>query len=236
MTTEVYLSKFPGSKLLSDDSRAKYSEGTRNYFKTLSQEDKDIRYSARVYSSEAKEKIKAALKSGRHKIDYNDTKRTERISNAKKEWWKKKTKEERSLFIKNIVIPNTIARIGYDAFARKCRAAGINGYNSIIGKGIAKECNGFESYMFSTIKERGYDFIAQFEIDGWFYDCFIPEKNLIIEFDGDYWHAKSKEDCINNRLKRQWKIDRSKDEIAINKGYQIVRIRESKKDELKSIL
>jgi very-short-patch-repair endonuclease len=83
--------------------------------------------------------------------------------------------------------------------------------------------------MVNTIINKGYNCITQFEINKWFYDSYIPEKNLIIEFDGDYWHPKTIEDCDNKRLKKQWNIDRKKEAIAMQEGYNIVRIRESEK-------
>jgi very-short-patch-repair endonuclease len=236
INTDQYIERFPNAKLVSEELIKKHSESTKRHFKTLSDEQKSARYSSRVYSPEAKEKIRLALISGKHKINYNDPKRTEAISNAKKEWWSNKTVEERSDFFKYIVIPKSIERMGYDQFVRKCRLSGLKGYNSIISKGEKKERNGFEDYMLSIISQKGYSYVEQFEIEGWFYDCFIPEKNLIIEFDGDYWHAAKEEGCTSKRLKHQWEIDRNKDNLAIRKGYNIIRIRESNKDSLKDMI
>ena len=236
MTTEQYLSQFPDSKLLSEDTRKKYAEGTKKYYSHASKEEVASRYKNRVYSNESKDKIRIALISNKHKINYNDPKRVEAISNAKKKWWANKTKEERSAFFKDIVIPKIIQNEGYDNYARRCRMVGLKGYSFVIKKGKDKESNGFETYMFSIVESKGLTYYKQFEIDGWFYDCYIPEKNLIIEFDGDYWHAEKEEDCINDRLKNQWRIDRVKDSIARKKGYSIIRVRESKKDTLKDII
>nr|DAF95480.1 MAG TPA: endonuclease-like protein [Myoviridae sp. ctCo31] len=33
-------------------------------------------------------------------------------------------------------------------------------------------------------------------------DFYIPEKNLAIEFNGDYWHSTSIDDDINQQLKK----------------------------------
>jgi len=103
-------------------------------------------------------------------------------------------------------------------------------------KGKKKIANSFETEMINKIKSFNYTCIDQFEIDNYYYDSYLPEKNLIIEFDGDYWHAKSLDDCINDRLKNQWRIDRYKDQLAIKKGYNIIRIRESEKDKLYTII
>lgn len=236
INTEEYLNRFPGIKLIDGETLKKYSNGTKRYYQTLSTQEKELRYKSRKYSEEGKQKIKKALKDSRHKINYSDPKRTEAISKAKKEWWKNKTKEERSSFFKDIVIPKTIESLGYEEYAKRCRKAGLKGYSGVINKGKNKQANGFEEYMFSIISSKGYEYIEQFEIKGWFYDCFIPKMNLIIEFDGDYWHAKTKEECINDRLKHQWYIDRKKDSLAIKNGYNIIRIRESNKDSIKDII
>lgn len=119
--------------------------------------------------------------------------------------------------------------LGEDAYRARLREIGIKGYQTSIRKGTSKELNKFESEMVGIIESKGYTCITQFEIDKWFFDCYIPEKNLIVEFDGDYWHPACLEDCCNERLRRQWHIDRSKDALAEECGYSLIRVRESEK-------
>lgn len=71
--------------------------------------------------------------------------------------------------------------------------------------------------------------IHKFKIDGCphEYDFFIPVKNLIIEFDGDYWHGNRLIYELTPRMKRQFHLDRRWDEIAIRAGYHIKRIWQS---------
>lgn len=59
------------------------------------------------------------------------------------------------------------------------------------------------------------------------YDFFIPSKNLIIEFDGDYWHGNKSLHVLTSRMKRQYHLDRTWNEKALNSGYSIKRIWES---------
>lgn len=236
MTVDQYKNLYPGSKLICDETRQKYADSTSNHYNSLTEEQKKAKYVSRIYSDEQKNKMRSRLNENRHKIDYKNPNRTKAISESKKAWWSNKTKEERSSFFKEVVIPKTIEHIGYDKFLEYRRIAGIKGYNTVIKKGTEKQSNHFESYMLSIVSSKGYEYIEQFEIDGWFYDCFIPSKNLIIEFDGSYWHAEKEEDCIDGRLKKQWKIDRYKESLAIKKGYKIIRIKEKEKDKLKDIL
>jgi very-short-patch-repair endonuclease len=84
-----------------------------------------------------------------------------------------------------------------------------------------------ESFFESLKKILGMKVQHKFRIDGYSheYDIFIPELNLIIEFDGDYWHGnKSTQDFLTPRMKQQYQIDKSHNEKAILCGYNILRV------------
>lgn len=55
-----------------------------------------------------------------------------------------------------------------------------------------------------------------YKIDGYKYDIYIKDINLIIEYDGSKWHS----------TKRQIERDLKKNEISINKNFNILRVRE----------
>jgi len=59
------------------------------------------------------------------------------------------------------------------------------------------------------------------------YDFFLPSKNLIIEFDGDYWHGNKSIYTLTDRMKKQFCLDRIWDEKAAQAGYNIKRIWDS---------
>lgn len=59
------------------------------------------------------------------------------------------------------------------------------------------------------------------------YDFFIPSFNLIIEFDGDYWHGNKKTQTLSQRMKKQRRIDEFNSEFAIINNYDIIRVWES---------
>lgn len=65
------------------------------------------------------------------------------------------------------------------------------------------------------------------------YDFYIPSKNMIIEFDGDYWHGNKSLHVLTPRMKRQHRLDRVWDEKALEAGYSIKRIWESESKELR---
>jgi very-short-patch-repair endonuclease len=67
----------------------------------------------------------------------------------------------------------------------------------------------------------------------YFYDLYITSSNLIIEIQGDYWHANpnrySAEDLVHYKfadIKAQdiWDRDKVKQDFAISKGYKVVSI------------
>lgn len=229
ITTEEYLKRYPSALLICEESKVKYSEGAKRFYQELSSEQKKERFKNRKYSEEGRAKQLAILEYGRSLIKYEDPKRNQSIGLAKKEWWSKKTKKQKSDFIKEKIIPKVINNLGKEQYKAQLREKGIKGYQKLVELGNKKQTNSFESEMLEMVKKKGYNYVYQFEINKWFYDCYIPEKNLIIEFDGDYWHPKTLESCITEREKRQWYIDRKKEEIAKASGYKIVRIRESEK-------
>lgn len=230
ITYKQYRQEYPNAKVISDESRLAYSTATKVFFESnpgVAQKRAD----KRVISSEVTQRRSESMKKRwvEDPAQFITEDRSKAISTAKKEWWAGKSKQERSTFIKQKVVTKTRERLGEEAYRAQLRERGIKGYNALMYRGSEKLLNKFEQEMVNTIINKGYNCITQFEINKWFYDSYIPEKNLIIEFDGDYWHPKTIEDCDNKRLKKQWNIDRKKEAIAMQEGYNIVRIRESEK-------
>lgn len=230
LTLEEYSSLFPDAVLISEESKIAYSNGTKNYFKEHEGEMQK-RINNRVLSPEGLLKRSEAMKKRwkDNEAQFITAERNQKVSAAKREWWSKKSDLERSEFIKQKVVPKVREKLGEEAYRAQLREKSIKGYQTLLQKGTDKLLNNFEQEMVQLIESRGFKYVAQFEVDKWYYDCYIPEKNLLLEFDGDYWHPATLEECINSRLKRQWKIDRKKEEIARQKGYNIVRIRQSEK-------
>lgn len=232
-----YTKKYPEALLISEETLTAYSEGTKRYFKNNPNEAQR-RVKNRVLSPEGRkvhsENMKRMWESRVNDLITDE--RNKKISKAKTLYWQGRTECEKSDFIKSRVVPKVRERMGEEAYRAQLREKGLKGYQTLMYKGSAKMLNNFEQEMVDQIIRKGYICITQFEVDKWYYDSYLPEKNLIIEFDGDYWHPKTLEDCTNDRLKRQWHIDRMKDELAIKKGYKIIRIRESEKHLLTELI
>lgn len=75
----------------------------------------------------------------------------------------------------------------------------------------------------------GLKFISQFEAKdiGRFYDFYLPDKNLLIEVDGGYYHSDPRvvdPNNLNPMQKRNKRVDELKNKWALAHGIPIVRI------------
>jgi very-short-patch-repair endonuclease len=61
-----------------------------------------------------------------------------------------------------------------------------------------------------------------FELSGKFYDFYIPEKHLLIEVDGIYWHGRNIKN-LNETQKRIRINDWTKNILARVSGYKLIR-------------
>ena len=70
----------------------------------------------------------------------------------------------------------------------------------------------------------GIEFVHQYEVDGFNYDFYVPSKNILIEVDGDYWHAHpDKYVELNNMQKKNKGLDKLKTKHAADRSYQLLR-------------
>jgi very-short-patch-repair endonuclease len=231
-----YKKMYPDAIIITEESRMKYAESTRKHHASLSKEEKDKIYSNRVYSEEQKKRHLEILEAGRKSINYKDSIRNEKISKSRKKYWGEKSIEERSLFIKNKVIPKYKSNMGgEEEYNKMMRKKGHNGNLKLIELGKKKTMNNFEKEMYDILMGKGYECIWQYEINGWYYDVYIKNKNIIVELDGDYWHPIDINEESTDREKRQYRIDRLKEKIAGKLGYQLIRIRQSEKHLIQDI-
>ena len=82
------------------------------------------------------------------------------------------------------------------------------------------------------LDKLGVKYIYQFEAKdiGRFFDFYLPESNLIIEIDGDFWHGnpeKYKLDELRGHQIRTQRIDEYKTKWALMHSIPILRIWES---------
>lgn len=91
--------------------------------------------------------------------------------------------------------------------------------------------NKFEQKAYLMLDSYGITYIPQYTINGKFVvDAFIPEKNTVIQFDGDYWHGnpeKYQENDLDRRQAKRKALDISQDAYMQKIGIKVIRIWQS---------
>ena len=73
--------------------------------------------------------------------------------------------------------------------------------------------------------DLGEDYQYGYAMDGKIYDFYLPQRKLLLEVDGTYWHAKDLEFNEMDETQRAiWRNDLKKVDIAHRNGYNLVRI------------
>jgi very-short-patch-repair endonuclease len=85
---------------------------------------------------------------------------------------------------------------------------------------------GLERKYYMMLKSLGVFFVPQYPLEGRYYDAYLPDHNILFEFDGSFWHPKTEKEAIYGFQKKAIKVDKLKNEIAKKEGMKIIRIRE----------
>ena len=100
-----------------------------------------------------------------------------------------------------------------------------------------------EKNIIKQLKEAGYVVSHSFKLGKKIYDIYISDLNMLIEFNGDYWHcnpAKYKANYFNVKLsmtaQQIWKRDADKKLLATENGYEFLTIWESDYRKNKAII
>lgn len=160
------------------------------------------------------------------KEKYGITK-SELISIKSKEVWERKTDEQKQNWLLKSIHTD-------EAMAKSLKHAGYR-------------TSKLETKIENVLKENNISYTHQFILKNFkkrkFYDFYLPEYNIIIEINGDYWHANpyiyKPNDIIHycfgdKKAKEIWEKDKKKKELAENKGYKIIYIWEMELKQLKT--
>jgi very-short-patch-repair endonuclease len=94
--------------------------------------------------------------------------------------------------------------------------------------------NKFEEAGYAMLDTLGIPYLPQHIIGEKFcVDAFIPEYEIVVQFDGDYWHGnRDKFDILSERQQKRVSLDSSQDQYFQKLGFIVIRIWESdfKKD------
>lgn len=97
-----------------------------------------------------------------------------------------------------------------------------------------RQPNNFERRCYTMLKDLGISYKPQHTVNGRFtVDAWVPGQTLVIEFDGDYWHANPvRYPNPSARQQRQRNWDKAQDAYMTACGFTTVRVWESemKKD------
>lgn len=83
-----------------------------------------------------------------------------------------------------------------------------------------------EKKYYEMLKALDVYYVPQYPMGGRFYDAYLPDHNILFEFDGSFWHPKTEEDVKYGFQKKSMIVDEIKNKMAEKKGMKIIRIRE----------
>lgn len=77
------------------------------------------------------------------------------------------------------------------------------------------------------LKEIGVEYELQKVVESKIFDFYIPSKNMIVEVDGDYWHANPmiyESEDLNKIQARNVRNDQYKEILAKGNGFKLERV------------
>lgn len=78
------------------------------------------------------------------------------------------------------------------------------------------------------LSEMNVPFRMQHNVKKFLFDFYLPDHNLLIEVDGDYWHGNPEKFPDPSSMQRKnRRRDRLKAKIAMEQGYKVIRFWES---------
>lgn len=91
-----------------------------------------------------------------------------------------------------------------------------------------------ELLVMHALRDSGYNVVTQLSVPHYYCDIYVPELNLIVEVNGNYWHANPKyfasNDVIGHKrmtASQVWERDAKKVEDLRRLGYNVVTVWES---------
>jgi very-short-patch-repair endonuclease len=207
-----YLRLYPSAKLYCDE----YLKNISNYTKMAM--DTDIVKSKLKYKKTKQHMNKIANsianlhKEGIYSNIYTKE-RNNKISIARKEYWK--TNDT------SIVKKWLSGWVGSDKHIQMCKSNQLKASKQSLKNKISKP----EKEYAIKLKKDGIVFKQQYFLNGYFFDFYIPEQNLLIEIDGEFYHPLNEKDCVYKMQKDNFERDIKKTKVAIDMGYKLKRIR-----------
>jgi hypothetical protein len=236
ITVDKYLELFPGSEVISKNTIEKYAAAQKIYASANPDKMKlRSKKGKQTITPEQQKKTLDAMAAARF-ANYNeiygpDSIRNKKISDKTTERWLNYTTTEKSEITKKSA-KTTREQLGESAYLEMMANKSLKGYKTLVKNGRGSK---WEAEMISNLANMFPDTIADYQVGGRWYDAFIPSKNLLVEFDGDFWHPKTLDECQYDLQIRNYHNDQTKNKIALDNGFKLVRIRQSESDKIMEI-
>ena len=214
MDTNEYLLRFPDAEIICESLRFEYGKAFRRanpMHDPLIAAKVSAELTGMSKSAEHKEKLavsKIGKSWGSHSEEHKDRMRIISKENMEKRlqegWRPPKWTEERKLARANFMLNNTYGKNGHhnkgktlaltDA-QRKIRSRKrveylVSNTGKSVNTSIELKCRDF---LIANEIQFEQQFILETDKSSWAFDFFIPNRNLLIEVDGEYWHRKPKQ-------------------------------------------
>jgi len=97
--------------------------------------------------------------------------------------------------------------------------------SSYMKKHLIKSESKLEKEFQKILNGLGIAYIFQYTVNGYNYDFYIPDKNILIEVDGDWWHCNPALNIhpVHESQKHTVEHDLIKNKNAKDNGYQLLR-------------
>lgn len=95
-------------------------------------------------------------------------------------------------------------------------------------KQAIRKINKLEAAGYAILECLGFDYESQFVFDRYVADAYVKKLNLIVQFDGDYWHGNvDRFPNLTAMQLHQKEVDARANQVATALGYRVLRIWES---------
>jgi very-short-patch-repair endonuclease len=139
--------------------------------------------------------------------------RNKKVSEGKRKWWENQDKS---------ILNNWLGNYrGSDKHIELCKSNQQVASKNAMRNKISKP----EKEYAKKLNKEGVVYKQQYYLEGYYFDFYIPSKNLLIEIDGKFFHPSKIEECIYEIQKRNFIRDIKKNEVAKNNNYSLKRIR-----------
>jgi very-short-patch-repair endonuclease len=203
---------YPNAELFSKETLMKISNGTKVGMNNVETKKKLKYKKSKEHKLKIQKSIESLWKNGVYENVFTEE-RNKKVAVGKKEWWKTQNKEILNKWLGEYR--------GSDKHIQMCKSNQIKATKAGIGNKKTKPEINFEN----ELKLNNIEYIMQYYVGGFPFDFYLPNENLLIEIDGEFYHPLSEDDCKYPIQFHNYNRDIRKTKVAIDNGYTLKRIR-----------